>query len=72
MVYRDERVIAFIAGAGWRNNLGHVLVIPRAHVENIYDIPADLMAETYRRAQHIGIAMKTAYQCDGISHASAQ
>jgi len=35
-----ERATAFIASRWWPSNLGHVLVVPNAHYENLYDLPA--------------------------------
>ena len=36
VVYRDDTVVAFLS-IGARNP-GHVLVVPKAHIENLYDL----------------------------------
>lgn len=41
VVHRDERVFAIISPRWWPRNAGHLLIIPRAHHENVYDLPDD-------------------------------
>lgn len=48
-------------------NVGHVLVIPNEHYENIYDLPAPVSAKIHECARAIALAMKSAYRCDGIT-----
>jgi histidine triad (HIT) family protein len=67
IVYRDQAVTAFIASHWWPNNSGHVLIIPNAHYENIYDLPLELGGAIHSVAQQIAIAFKTSYHCDGVS-----
>ena len=67
VIYRDEYVTAFIAAGCWPNNKGHVLIIPNAHHENIYDLPDDLSAKIHALAKRVAIALKEAYHCDGTS-----
>lgn len=67
IVYKDEHLLAFICAQQWPYNKGHVLVIPREHFENIYDLPDYLAWRIHSIARRIAIAMKLAYQCDGIS-----
>src|SRR5690349_22708744 len=44
VVLRTEHTTAFVNARWWPNNAGHVLVVPNAHVENIYDLVAPLSA----------------------------
>lgn len=67
IVYRDARVAAIIASKWWWNNKGHVLVMPIDHHENLYSLPDDLGADIHRVAKHVALAMKTEYECDGVS-----
>jgi histidine triad (HIT) family protein len=67
IVYETDLVMAFLSVKWWPNNPGHVLVIPKEHIENIYTISDELLAEIYRVTKIIAIAMKIAYNCDGIS-----
>jgi histidine triad (HIT) family protein len=67
VVYATEFVTAFISPKWWVNNPGHVLVVPNAHFENIYDITDDALAQVYMVAKRVAVAMKQAYGCDGTS-----
>lgn len=67
IVYQDGRVAAIIASKWWRNNKGHVLIIPMTHYENIYDLPPELGTDLQRVSRKVALAMKQAYQCDGVS-----
>ena len=40
IVRRDELATAFVSPRWWPNNHGHVLVVPNAHHENLYDLPS--------------------------------
>lgn len=66
-VYRDNVVAAWISCHWWAKNPGHVLVVPVRHIENIYDMPRDLGAAVFDLSQRIAVAMKHAYNCDGVS-----
>lgn len=46
-----------------------MLIVPRAHYENLYDMPDELLAHVMVLAKRIAIAiaMKAAYGCDGTS-----
>ncbi|MBN1878214.1 MAG: methyltransferase domain-containing protein [Anaerolineae bacterium] len=66
LVYQNDRVTAFIALRKWPNNIGHVLIIPNEHFENIYDLPIGVSTEIQKTAQAIALTMKEVYSCDGI------
>jgi histidine triad (HIT) family protein len=67
VVLRNEEVTAFIALTWWRNNPGHVVVVPNQHYENLYDLPAEYGTPIQSAAKTIAIAMKKAFQCDAVS-----
>jgi len=67
VVYRDETVTAWINSAWWPANSGHVLVVPNAHYENIYEIPDDVLGAVQVTGKRIALALKAAYGCDGTS-----
>jgi histidine triad (HIT) family protein len=48
-------------------NVGNVLVVPRAHHENLYDVPDELLARVAILAKQVAVAMKQAYGCHGTS-----
>jgi histidine triad (HIT) family protein len=66
-VFQNNTVSAFMSLHDMPNNLGHVLVIPNEHYENIYDLPVALGADIHACAKDIALAMKAVYHCDGIS-----
>jgi histidine triad (HIT) family protein len=67
VVLDDEDVLAFVSPKWWPNNPGHVIVISKAHVENLYDMPTELLASVYGAAREIAIALRAAYGCEGTS-----
>jgi histidine triad (HIT) family protein len=67
VVYRDEKITAFIASHWWPKNPGHVLIIPNEHFENIYDLPDDLSDAIHRFAKKVSIAFKEVYGAEGVS-----
>jgi histidine triad (HIT) family protein len=66
-VYQDENIAGFISSARWPQNTGIVILIPNKHIENIYDMPDELLAKIHALAKKIALAMKKGYQCDGVS-----
>ena len=67
VVFENERILAFISPKWWPNNPGNVIIIPKLHIENIYDIDDATLSETSIIGKQIGIAMRQIYGCDGIS-----
>ena len=67
IVHQDGRVTALISSHQWPNNHGNVLIVPNEHFENIYDLPVGYAADIHRVARMIALAMKVAYDCDGVS-----
>ncbi len=67
IVLRTSDLVGFISSHWWPRNPGHVILIPRDHYENIYDLPQKYGAELLSASRRIALAMKAAYSCDGIS-----
>lgn len=67
ILFRDDNVFVKMNPRWWPNNPGNIMVIPTAHHENIFDLPASLAAPIQRAARASAIAMKDAYDCDGVS-----
>jgi histidine triad (HIT) family protein len=65
--YRDHNIIAFISAGWWPNNPGSVLIIPKTHHHNIYDIPKTLYGAVNEFGRRLAVIMKREYECDGIS-----
>lgn len=62
-----EHAYARVAPKWWPGNAGAALVIPRAHHENLYDIPAEVGHAVWDLTQQVAVAMRTSYGCEGIS-----
>lgn len=51
----------------WRKNRGAVLIVPRQHYENVWDLPVELGTPMQIAIRDAAIAMKKAFNCDGVS-----
>lgn len=67
VIYKDALLTSFIATKGWSNNTGHVIIIPNAHFENIYDIPDEVLSAIHIFSKKVALALKEVYQCEGVS-----
>lgn len=65
--HHDELVTAFVASHWWPGNPGHVLIIPNAHIENIYSLTGELSDRIHRLEIEVAKALKETYGCDGVS-----
>ena len=63
VVHADERVIAFLDRAPLIK--GHVLVMPRSHVETLDDLPVELMAPLFSVVQRVSRAFQRSLGADG-------
>ncbi len=64
-VYEDEKILAFLDIKPV--NIGHVLVIPKEHFKDIYDIPEETLADISKTAKRMSVAVKKALGVDGIN-----
>ncbi len=64
-VYENEAVLAFmdIAPA----NPGHLLVIPKSHYRNIFDMPTAVGSQIMEAAIQLATAMREALNPDGLN-----
>jgi histidine triad (HIT) family protein len=67
VVWRDDETLAWLNPRWWGKNHGNVIVIPNAHAENMFDLDGNQAAAVHATACRIGLAMLTAYGCDGVS-----
>jgi histidine triad (HIT) family protein len=65
ILYEDELVMTFLDIRPL--NMGHTLVIPKAHYVDIFDIPAKELAAVHLVAKQFSFAVKKATGADGIS-----
>ena len=62
-----DRAYARVAPKWWPGNPGAVLVMPRAHIENIYELPEADGHAVWSLVQKVATSMRTAYDCAGTS-----
>ncbi|HEX6684827.1 MAG TPA: HIT family protein [Candidatus Limnocylindrales bacterium] len=67
IVLRTEHAAAFVAARWWPNNLGHVLVVPAEHHENLYSIPAEAYRAVGDLVREVAVAIRQTYGCQGVS-----
>jgi histidine triad (HIT) family protein len=63
VVLSDDQAVAFLDARPVFK--GHVLVLPRAHVETLADLPADLVGPFFLRVQRVSAALPAALGCQG-------
>ncbi|MFT8870722.1 MAG: HIT family protein [Sporolactobacillus sp.] len=64
-VYEDEDVYAFLDIG--QVTKGHTLVIPKKHIENIFELDADTAAKLYRVVPSIARALKETFHPVGLN-----
>ncbi|RUQ87159.1 HIT family protein [Labedella gwakjiensis] len=67
VVAERERAVAFISPRWWARNTGHVLVVPRTHIENLYDVSSSDLHGVMDLVQEVARAMRATYGCSGVS-----
>ncbi|WP_043675936.1 HIT family protein [Clavibacter michiganensis] len=67
VVAERERAVAFIAPRWWPRNRGHALVVPRAHVADLYGVERADHHAVADLVQEVAVAMRATYGCSGIS-----
>ena len=65
--WRDEHVLVQIALHWNPANPGKALVIPLAHIENIYTLPDELAGRIAHMVRRVAVAIRTGYPCDGVT-----
>lgn len=64
-VYEDELTFAFLDIRPV--NLGHTLVIPKKHFENLFEIPTEYRDAIMATAQKVAKAIKSELKADGVN-----
>jgi histidine triad (HIT) family protein len=65
LVYEDEQVVAFLDIA--QVNPGHVLVVPKQHAENLFDVSRERAGHLFGVAHHIARAILRTFGPDGLT-----
>lgn len=67
VVLVDTHVFALVPTHHYAGIQGNCLVIPRAHYENVLDMPDALGIDVFRATRRLATAMRSAFGCEGIS-----
>jgi histidine triad (HIT) family protein len=67
VVFRDHATAVLVAPHWWETNPGNLLVVPIAHVENLYDVPLHLAGPLLATAARAARALIEIDGCDGTS-----
>ena len=67
MVYEDEHVVAFAPLEKDMLSKGHLLVVPKKHFENIFDITIDELTFIMRAVKLISKKLKESYSAEGVN-----
>jgi len=65
IVYEDENSLAFLDITPI--NPGHILLIPKEHYENLYEMPDDLLAKMAPVIKKLAVAAKEGVGAEGIN-----
>jgi histidine triad (HIT) family protein len=65
IVDEDEHTIAFMDIHPWTR--GHLLVIPREHHKNIYEIPDEALSQVMIAAKRMAKRVKDKFDADGVN-----
>ncbi len=65
VVYEDDSHVAFMDRSPITK--GHILVLPKAHYETLFDLPWEDVAPLFRRVVHLASAVRKAMQADGMN-----
>lgn len=67
ILYRDDVVMIFVASYFIKGSEGHLIIVPTAHYENMYELPDEIGAQIFSKTKEWALLMKKAYDCDGIN-----
>ncbi len=67
LVFRDELVCVWINSFWIGKNEKHPVVVPIQHYETLYTLPDEIGARIFAVSQRMSMALKNAYNCDGIT-----
>ncbi len=64
--YRGDGVLALINSKWFVSAPGHVIVVPKVHVENIYQMGDPLLSEIAILTREVAVALKKVRLCGGV------
>jgi histidine triad (HIT) family protein len=67
-VYEDEENLAFLDASPEME--GHTLVIPKKHIENVFDIDKETLEKIIEVSRKVAVLMKENFKVDGVNLAN--
>lgn len=67
IVYKDDFVMAFISSFFVGKNEGHVIIVPKEHFENLYDLPEKIAHAIVDLSKKVALAVRESYHADGVT-----
>lgn len=67
IVFETKTTLAFISLRHHKGSGPTVLVAPKKHVENLYDIERTTLSEVMELSQMVALAMKSCWAIDGLT-----
>ncbi len=67
LIYKDDLVYVWLNSFWIEGNEGHVIVVPKDHFENIYEIPEEIGNRIFKISKKMALIIKQVYQADGIT-----
>jgi len=64
VIFEDGRLLAFCDA--FPAGEGHALVVPKAHHENLFELPVELVKAVSAGAQRLALAQRKALEPDGL------
>ncbi len=64
-IYEDDMFVAFFDK--FPGGFGHVLVVPKAHVENLFELTDDIMEKIMKVVQKVGLSLKEALNVESLN-----
>jgi len=65
--YEDKLLVGVINSFFAKNNPGAVILVPRQHFENVYELPDSISKQILPVAKRIALAMKKQFGCEGVT-----
>lgn len=62
-----DHAYARISPTWWPDNHGAALVVPRAHIENLYECPQEIGYAVWDLVKEVAVAIRATYGCAGTS-----
>lgn len=66
-VFEEGSVFCIVPTHYWGVTKGNCLIMPKAHIENIYVMDEEIGVDLVRATKRLAFAMKEALSCDGVS-----